>query len=449
MTPDVIVIGGGFAGLSAATALVEAGARVLVLEARPGLGGRASTHRDPSTGELVDNGQHVLFGYYRETLRFLRRIGAETRLHRPSGLALSLIDRAGVSTELILPPLPAPLHLVAAVVAWRALSWGERASLAGLAPALRDARRRIERGDPVLRDTARETVRDWLVRHGQAPRLIELLWEPLAVAALNEPIEVAAAPHFVSVLARLFGSTADAATLLLPAVPLSDLYAEPARRWLEARGSAVRMQARASVVVDDDDRVVAVRVRGETIPAGAVVAAVPWFGLCDLFDAAPRAMAATLDAAACTGGSPIVTVNLWLDRSVTPGALVGLPARTFQWVFDKRLLLGETSAHLSLVSSGAEAIVRLTNDQLIASAVRELHEAIDGTMRATVVRATAVRERNATFSLAPGAPARPGTRTPVAGLFLAGDWIETGLPATIEGAVLSGHWAAAAARAQP
>lgn len=445
MTPDIIVVGAGFAGLSAATALVDAGARVLVLEARPGLGGRASTYRDPSTGEWVDNGQHVLFGSYQESLRFLRRIGADAHLHRPSRLALSLIDRFGVASELVLPPLPAPLHLLAGVVAWRALSWRERWSLAGLAGAIRDARRQIERGEPVAPEAADENVRTWLARHGQAPRLIELLWEPLAVAALNQPIDVAAAPHFVSVLARLFGSDPDAATLLLPAVPLSELYAEPARRWIEARGSSVRTQAPATILVEDD-RVVGVRVRGETIRAETVVASAAWFGLRDLFDEPPASMTPILEAAARTEASPIVTVNLWFDRVVTPGPLVGLPARTFQWVFDKRLVFGESSAHLSLVSSGAEAIVRQSNDALIATAVAELAAALDGASNATLVRATAVRERNATFSLAPRTPPRPGTRSPVKGLFLAGDWIETGLPATIESAVLSGHWAAKAAR---
>ena len=141
--------------------------------------------------------------------------------------------------------------------------------------------------------------------------------------------------------------------------------------------------------------------------------------------------------------SPIVTVNLWYDRSVTDTALVGLPGRTFQWVFDKGRILGGTTSHLSLVSSGADAVVAMTNDQLIALALDEVSAALPPARDAKVVRGSVVREKRATFSLAPGQPPRPGAETPVRGFYLAGDWTDTGLPATIEGAVESGHRAAA------
>jgi uncharacterized protein with NAD-binding domain and iron-sulfur cluster len=121
---------------------------------------------------------------------------------------------------------------------------------------------------------------------------------------------------------------------------------------------------------------------------------------------------------------------------------VGLPGRTFQWVFEKRMLFGEGTSHLSLVSSGAEAIVGRTNGELTRLALEEIGGALPRARNAGVRRAVVVREKRATFSVAPGQPARPGTRPDVPGLFLAGDWIDTGLPATIEGAVASGHRAA-------
>ena len=143
--------------------------------------------------------------------------------------------------------------------------------------------------------------------------------------------------------------------------------------------------------------------------------------------------------------SPIATVNLWFDRPVLDEPFVGLPGRVMQWVFDKRTLVGGSTSHLSLVSSGADAIVQLPNDQLTALAHSELLDALAPVRRARLLRSTVVRERQATFSLAPGQPDRPSTHTPVSGLFLAGDWIDTGLPATIESAVRSGHRAADAA----
>ncbi|MEW6323097.1 MAG: hydroxysqualene dehydroxylase HpnE [Acidobacteriota bacterium] len=432
---DVVVIGAGCAGLSAATALTDRGARVLVVEARPGLGGRATAFRDPRSGEIVDNGQHVLFGCYGETLAFLRRIGASDRVRWQSGLAVPMIDRRGVSTTLLMPGLPPPLQLVAGVLAWEALSWRERLSLAGVAPALAGI---------ADRRAADETVAAWLARRGQSPRLVELLWEPLAVAALNQSIHEAAAAPFLEVLRRMFASGADGATMVLPARPLDELYAVPAADWLAARGSAVRTQAPARIVVEDG-AVRGVHVRGERIDAPVVISTVPWFGLEDLFEEPPAALGGVLAAAAATGSVPIVTVNLWFDRPVVDAAFVGLPGRTFQWVFDKRAIFGADASHLSLVASAAAAVAPHTNDDLVALALDEMRAALPDVRRATLRASTAVRERRATFSLAPGQPPRPGPETPIRGFILAGDWIDTGLPATIEGAVVSGHRAAALA----
>ena len=125
---DVVVVGGGFAGLSAATALAERGARVLVLEARPTLGGRATAFIDPATGERVDNGQHVLFGCYHEAFRFLRRIGTESAVQIQSRLAIGIVDRQGRASRLVCPPLPSPLHLAAGVMRWKAVGWRRIAS---------------------------------------------------------------------------------------------------------------------------------------------------------------------------------------------------------------------------------------------------------------------------------------------------------------------------------
>jgi protoporphyrinogen oxidase len=423
VTADVVVIGGGFAGLSAATALVEAGARVLVLEARPALGGRAAAVRDATTGEKLDNGQHVLMGCYDATLAFLQRIGTLNRVRRQAGLSLAITDDTGRRSTLRLPPLPAPLHLLAGVLAWEALSWAEKLSLLRVGAAV--SRGRAPRATRA--DEESVTVRGWLEQHGQAPRLIQLFWEPLALAALNQPIDRAAAVTFVEVLSRLFGPAAERAALIVPAVPLDELYAEPARDWLLARGSEVR---------------------GERIAAASVICAAPWLVLPQVLEAAPASLDGVIDRARRTGSSPIVTVNLWYDRPVIDDMLIGLPGRAFQWVFDKARLFGRERSHLSLVASGAAELALLGNDEVIALATRDITAAIPAARAARLVHASAVRERHATFSLAPGQPDRPATRTAVPGLLLAGDWVDTGLPATIESAVVSGHWAAAAAAAR-
>ena len=435
---DAVIVGGGFAGLSAAARLASIGARVLVLEARSRLGGRATAFLDRETGELVDNGQHVLLGCYRETFAFLRLIGAANNTVAQAELALTSIDRDGRVSRLRCPSLPSPLHLVAGVFTWSALGWRDKLSVLKMAGPLR-------RAQPTRTEITDETVEQWLVRNGQTPRLREMLWDPLALAALNQPASVAAAGSFARVLAEMFGPDPSAAAIVLPTKPLHVMYAEPARTFVESKGGAVRTGVAARIRLENQS-VACVDAAGESIHAPAVICAAPWFAWTGIFEGDVAPIAATLDAARCTTASPMVTVNLWFDRVVMDEPFVGLPGRLMQWVFDKRAVFGASASHLSLVSSGAADVVAWTNQKLIETALEDLRGALPRVRQAAVTRATVIREPRATFSLAPGQPARTSTHTAVRGLFLAGDWVDTGLPATIESAVRSGHLAAEAAR---
>ena len=437
--PDSIVIGAGFAGLSAAVRLVQGGARVLVVEERRRLGGRATAFADPHSGEIVDNGQHVLFGCYRETFAFLRAIDAYDNVALDERLDIEVVGRHCTRSRLVTPAWAPPLHLVGGLLRWSALGLRDRAAALRMGLVLRRLPRHD--GGDFWKRLGVQTAEAWLIECGQTPRLRELLWEPLVVAALNQSPATAAAAPFVRVLARMFNGTRSDAAIGLPRVPLDALYAEPATRWLEGRGASVRAGTAATLVVDSG-RAVGVDLRDERVQAGAVVSSVPWFAFPALVAGIPE-LRALAENAARMAPSPIVTLNLWYDRSVTDTALVGLPGRTFQWVFDKGRIFGGTTSHLSLVSSGADAVVAMTNDQLITLARDEVAAALPTARDATVVRGTVVREKRATFSLAPGQPTRPGAETPVRGFYLAGDWTDTGLPATIEGAVESGHRAAA------
>jgi squalene-associated FAD-dependent desaturase len=442
---DVAVVGGGFAGLSAAVRLAGGGARVLVLEARGRLGGRATAFPDRETGEIVDNGQHVLLGCYTETFAFLGAIGAADFVRAQPQLKVTMIDGEGRRSSLECPALPAPFHLVAGVLDWSALTWADRFSILRMAGPLAIARRQLAPGATAIAASASETVENWLIRNGQTPRLREMLWEPLALAALNQPAAHAAAPVFARVLAEMFGAGRKSSAIVLPVKPLDQMYAEPARAFIERRGGAVRTGSPATIRIESG-AVTSVASGAERWSVPAAIAAVPWHALNGVCDGETAPLDATLARARAMTSSPIVTVNLWFDRPLFDEPFLGLPGRHMQWVFDKR---SAGLTHLSLVSSGAAPLLDRPNPEIIAAAREELAGALPEARSAQLLRATVVREPRATFSLAAGEPARPATATAVAGLCLAGDWIDTGLPATIESAVRSGHRAAAALSDQP
>jgi squalene-associated FAD-dependent desaturase len=433
----VVVVGAGFAGLSAAVRLADAGLQVAVVEAAPRLGGRASTFRDPATGERVDNGQHVLFGCYRETYAFLRRLGTDKDAPLDRALTLKMIGPDGRASTLSCPRLPSPWHLLAGVLRWDAVPLRDRATALRLWPALR----RLRRTQAPLPESL--TVQDWLAAHGQSPELCRWLWHPLAIAALNQaPAEAAAAP-FVRVLADLFGPRADDSAIGVPIAPLEELYARPAARLVEQRGGLVLTGAIGRVLLDEQGRIAGVRAGGSTIAAPCVISAVPWHAVAALWEGGCPAPLADLTARASRmRSSPIVSANLWFDRPVMSARFVGLIGGPMHWVFDKSAIFGGDAGHIAVVSSGADELVGRENDQIVNLALADLERALPEAQRSRLRRAVVVRERRATFSLAPGEPRRPETRTPLPGFFLAGDWLDTGLPATIESAVLSGRAAA-------
>jgi len=435
----VAVVGGGFAGLAAGVRLARGGARVTLLERRPFLGGRAYSFADPATGDVVDNGPHALMGAYTEALDFLAEIGATGKLAVQRRLHVALADPVRGLGAVAAPPLPGPLQAPAALLRYRLLSPADRVRL--LAGAVRLATR-----PPAA--LAGTTVAAALAAVGQPPSTRTRFWNPLAIATLNEVPEAAAAAPFAAVLRKAFFAGARAARFALATVPLSALYTDDARRVIENAGGIVRTGAVVATLALDDGRVAGVVLRdGERIAADAAVIALPCAALLRILPDALRDAPAYRRLAGLAT-SPIVSLHLWLDRAVGwGGPFLGLLESRAQWLFDCGA--SRDGGHrIASVTSGARFWDETGDDAIVAEVLADARAVLPSLAGATVRHARVIRERHATLSLTPAADAvRPPVDTPLPNLFLAGDWIRTGLPATIEGAVLSGRAAATRALA--
>ena len=433
---DAVVVGAGFAGVAAATSLAEEGVRVLVLETRQRPGGRATSWVDPATGEVEDNGQHVLASFYAETLRLLRRLGTEEALTADRTFHLRLWERGRGSFQLRCPDLPAPFHWVAAVGTCDRLSARSRLRALDLP---RQVRALFERNG----DGSRFTVESWLREIGGTEDLAAVL-RPIALASLNETPREGSAGLFARVLDRVFQAPARASGLALPRRGLTDLL-HGFEGFLAARGGEVRYRTTVLGVRVEAGRAAGLSLLGGArIDSGCVVLAVPhdragWMLEPEHFGAYHGITRAPW--------SPIVsTLNVY-DRPILPSRFVGLLGTRTQWALDR----GQAATggyRVGTVRSAAFEDEDRPADSILDETTRELAEAFPEAREARLLRARVYKERHATMrSLPELQPLRPPAETPARGLFLAGDWTATGLPPTIEGAVLSGHRAAALASA--
>jgi squalene-associated FAD-dependent desaturase len=353
-----------------------------------------------------------------------------------------MVGPDGGRSRLVCPDWQPPWHLVAGVLRWRALPLADRLTALKLRSVLEEVRR--DGAEAVAaRVPAGQTVSEWLTAQGQSARLTQWLWAPLAIAALNQSPDDAAARPFVRVLGELFGPRVEDAAIGMSSVPLDELYAEPAQQIVRSAGGAVLRKSPARIHVSPSDRIERVSAGAEQIETGTVISAVPWHALGRIWaDQPPAPLRQVIAAAAAMDSLPIVTVNIWFDEAVMAEPFAGLVGGPMHWIFDKSAIFHERAGHLSIVASGAVRLASMDNVAIAAAVREQLARALPATARARVVRSVVVREHRATFSLAPGGPPRPPAKTGLDGCYLAGDWTDTGLPGTIEGAVLSGHRAA-------
>ncbi|SBT07152.1 Squalene-associated FAD-dependent desaturase [Candidatus Accumulibacter aalborgensis] len=421
----VAIVGGGWAGLSAAVELSRAGVRVTVFEAAKQLGGRARSV--DAQGRRLDNGQHILVGAYRETLRLMKEVGADPdRLLRRLPLEICFPGGQPAPFRLRLPRLPAPWHLAAGLLASRGASLAEKLSAARFMRILQGTGYRLNEDC---------TVATLLDRHGQHGTLRRYLWQPLCLAALNTAPDQASAQIFAHTLRDSLGGERAATDLLLPAADLDRLFPAAAADFISAGGGEIRLSTRVDAI--DGGFTVA----GEHFDA-AVLAVAPQHAATWL--ARDEATMAGARLLAEYHFEPIGTVYCGYPPQVRlPFPMLGLAAHGSeplgQWVFDRGALCG-TAGVLAFVLSGRGAWERLDNQTLVAGLQEELAAALR-TRLPPLVWHQVIRERRATFSCRPSLP-RPAARTARAGLWLAGDYVCAEYPATLEAAVRSGVAAA-------
>ena len=438
MTQRIAIVGGGLAGIAAAFECADGGAAVTMLESRGRLGGAAySFTRD---GILADNGQHVFLRCCTAYRDLLARLDATDLVTLQSRLSIPVLAPGGKVAWLRRSGLPAPLHLAGALTRYGFLGLGARLKLARAMQALRS----VDPDDPAA--DAR-SFGDWLREHGQGADAIETMWGLIARPTLNLETGVASLAQAAYVFQEGLLADAAAGDVGHARVPLSEIHDVAARRALSRAGVEVRLRRGATAIVRENGGF-RVEINGApTLDADAVIVAVP-------HDRAARLLppGSGLDPARLgrLGHSPIVNVHVVYDRRVLEHSFAAGVHTPVQWVFDRTASAGLDGGRQYLVISlsAADEELGMTVEDLRTRYLAALAELLPAARGAGVEAFFVTREHAATFRAVPGARAlRPGPRTAIPGLLLAGTWTDTGWPATMEGAVRSGRSAATEALA--
>ena len=431
---SLVVIGGGWAGIAAAVEAADLGWTVTLIEERPYLGGRARSYVDRTTGEQIDNGQHLMMGCYHAALSVLKRLGTDGNLKQQPSLRVKFLEAGGLSDELVTSALPGSAGVALGILGLRRIPAMARVAILRLSMRLRFGE--------VQTDGL--TCREFLEREGQPPTAITRFWEPIILATLNAPMNLAAADLLVAVMRIAFLGSRDDSSLLLPRTGLGDLV-EPVGAYLEERGGRVV----TSVICDSLDIVQGAIKRvhlrnGELIEPDAVILATPHRSIARLI---PEHRATT-DVWA-TASSPIVSVYLWYDKNWMSEPFVAALGTVIQWVFNRRVL-NESSAeicdrypgHVSMTISAGSDLANKSIPDIVHECDSELRRLFPEMTKlsARLQHGLAIKEKQATPLLTPSTerPATDSLAFVASNLRLAGDWTQTGLPATIEGAAQSG-----------
>jgi zeta-carotene desaturase len=432
---DVVVIGAGVAGLAAAVALAQAGAKVTLLERRPFVGGRAYSYPHPALGETIDS-QHVILGCCTNFLDLIAQAGGTDSIHWYDELCFLEPSASGHPRQSWIKPgsLPAPAHQSLSFLRAPMLTLRDKVGIAaGLMHFLR--------GYPA---TDEESFAAWLKRTRQTDRAIRHFWEPVVVGALNDDFGSCSTKYAGKVFHESFLRSPEGGRLGIPAAPLSEFF-QPIVDLARKLGVDVRSSAGIDEVSQNADGQWLVRGPKVQIDAEAVILAVPLLQAHSLMKDLHGSNGSRFEFEHATA-APITTIHLWYDREITDLEHAVLLDTRIQWMFNKsRIRRWEAGkgCYLELVISASWPEIDLARDEILASALREAELFFPRIREATLLKSAVLKEARATFSVVPGLDIyRPPQTTAYPGLYLAGDWTATDWPSTMEGAARSGRLAA-------
>ncbi len=427
MPKHVVVIGGGVAGLAAATTLAEQGIQITLLEAGSQLGGRARSVAIEANSQVhqLDNGQHILLGAYQETLKLLAKIGVQEK-DAFMRVPLTLDARAGnkpVFKYAAPAYLPAPLNQLVGFLFCTGLQWRERMLVIKFMLHLKKIHYRLATDEPLT---------DFLQKNQQSGNVITLLWEPLCLAALNTPIHIASSKIFLNVLRDSFRHK-NSTDFLLPKCDLSQLFSQPIMRYLNAHQASVLHNKRVKNIKPNPNGYT-VSTKEEQFEASHVIVATSPVRLRNVIADLPKLNFVAEQTESYTY-QPIYTIYLQYANNATISApMVGLTGGLSQWVFDRGILCKQHGLMAVIISAEGKH-QNLTQDKLALTVAKELQAAFP--QLAKPLWHKVIAEKRATFTCNLNLP-RPAHVTPYSNFFIAGDYTYADYPATIEGAVRSG-----------
>jgi squalene-associated FAD-dependent desaturase len=431
MAAEVLIIGGGLAGLAAATSLALRGFVVRVVESRNRLGGRAGSFLDADSGQLIDTCQHVSMGCCTNFAHFCRSVGIDHLLAPQPCLWFMTPDRR--LSRFHADPLPAPFHLARSFLGAHYLGLADKLRIAwGLA-----CLQRAGDDDPPFRD--------WLRRHGQTPRTVDRFWGLVLTSALNESPQRIGLRYARKVFLDGFLRHRRGFEVEVPSVPLGRLYGDELQDWLARHDVDVLLGSGVKRLRLSEGRVEGVELRsGELLQADWYISAVPFDRLLGLLPPELIESQPYFGSLRHLETSPITSVHLWFDRPILSLPHVVLVDCVGQWVFNRGEVTGGEH-YVQIVVSASRQFRGLGHEEVERRTLAEVRDLFPAAGRARLLRSRVVTEHAATFSAVPGVDRwRPAQGSPLANLLVAGDWTATGWPATMEGAVRSGYLAAQA-----